>query len=186
MMLAEPLRGADLLTASAVPPDWLWEGFLVRGQVTLLTSAWKCGKSTLLALLLAERPHQGVLLGRVVTRGGSAVVTEEPASLWMRRARELGFGPDLSLFCRPFAAPPSPAQWDMLIDRLAQEQEKNGVDLVVLDPLISVLPCSENEAQRMSHALHALRRLTDRGLAVLILHHPSKEANPRPGHAARG
>ena len=89
------------------------------------------------------------------------------------------------MFCRPFAAPPNPAQWEALIDRLAQEQTRNGIDLVVLDPLISVLPCSENDAQQVSHALYALRRLTDRGLAVLILHHPSKEAQ-RPGQAARG
>jgi hypothetical protein len=153
--------------------------------VTLLTRVWKCGKSTLLALLLRERACGGQLLRRAVSAGASAVVSEEPADLWRRRARELGFGPDLSLFCRPFAGTPSPAQWEALIDRLADEQQKHGVSLVVLDPLVSVLPCSENDAQQVSRTLHSLRRLTDRGLAVLILHHPSKDAS-RLGQTARG
>jgi len=186
MTITEPLRGTDFLAAPDAPPDWLWEGFLVRGQVTLLTSAWKCGKSTLLAMLLRERQRSGALLGRAVEPGVTAVVSEEPADLWRRRARQLEFGRDLTLFCRPFTTPPSFVQWDALIDRLGQERKQSGVDLVVLDPLVSVLPCSENDPQQLSHALHALRRLTDLNLAVLILHHPSKAAVHRPGLAARG
>jgi hypothetical protein len=27
--------------------DWLWDGYLARGSVTLLTSQWKTGKTTL-------------------------------------------------------------------------------------------------------------------------------------------
>ena len=33
-------------------PDWLWSGFLARGDITLLTSGWKLGKTTLLAGVL--------------------------------------------------------------------------------------------------------------------------------------
>ena len=55
MSLQPPLRGDDLLTSetqTAIVP-WLWEGLLAAGNITLLTSVWKAGKSTLLALLLA-------------------------------------------------------------------------------------------------------------------------------------
>jgi AAA domain len=37
----------------AAPLSWLWHGYLAAGNVTLLTSQWKSGKTTLLAVLLA-------------------------------------------------------------------------------------------------------------------------------------
>jgi hypothetical protein len=33
---------------------WLWHGYLLPGSVTLLTSVWKAGKTTLLSVLLAR------------------------------------------------------------------------------------------------------------------------------------
>ena len=35
--------------AAVTPPaiDWLWQGFIARGNLTLLTSPWKAGKTTL-------------------------------------------------------------------------------------------------------------------------------------------
>jgi hypothetical protein len=107
-MSLDPIRGLDLLTAPAqrAAVSWLWEGMLAAGNITLLTSVWKAGKSSLLALLLAGRHRGGVLLGRMIEAGASAVVSEEPAELWRRRACNLAFGPNLSLFCRPFTRTP--------------------------------------------------------------------------------
>ena len=87
----EPIHGVDLLTAHErhATVSWLWEGMLAAGNVTLLTSVWKAGKSSLLALLLAGRREGAVLLGRLIEAGASAVVSEEPAELWRRRARNL-------------------------------------------------------------------------------------------------
>jgi hypothetical protein len=81
-------------SAAAVPEhnatvSWLWEGMLAAGNVTLLTSVWKAGKSSLLALLLAGRREGNVLLGRMVEAGASAVVSEEPAELSRRRGWHL-------------------------------------------------------------------------------------------------
>ena len=50
------------LTALAAGPHaethrevrWLWDGYLAAGLVTLLTSRWKTGKTTLVSLLLAR------------------------------------------------------------------------------------------------------------------------------------
>jgi hypothetical protein len=43
---------------------WLWLGFVARGGVTLLTSQWKAGKTTLLSLLLARLKPGGSLAGQ--------------------------------------------------------------------------------------------------------------------------
>src|SRR5262245_4478049 len=57
-----------------VPPTrWLWHGLLAPGKLTLLTSLWKSGKTTLLAHLLARRRCGGDFLGLPVTPGVSLV-----------------------------------------------------------------------------------------------------------------
>jgi len=175
MALFHPLRGADLKAGKSAPVPWVWEGMLAEGNVTLMTSLWKAGKSTLLALLLARRHSGGdPLLDRLVQPGASAVVSEEPAELWRHRARHLDFGPNLSLYCRPFLGMPDRSLWLALIDQLAEEKTTHGVNLVAFDPLIYVLPCGENNAAALREALDPLRRLTGLGMAVLLLHHPTK------------
>ena len=42
--------------------EWLWHGFVAPGNLTLLTSLWKSGKTTLLALLLSRRKYGGCVL----------------------------------------------------------------------------------------------------------------------------
>jgi hypothetical protein len=48
---------------SAAKIDWLWRGYLAPGQITLLTSLWKSGKTTLLDFLLARQKDGRNLLG---------------------------------------------------------------------------------------------------------------------------
>lgn len=35
--------------------QWLWDGLLASGAMTLFTGSWKAGKSTLVSLLLGRR-----------------------------------------------------------------------------------------------------------------------------------
>src|SRR5438876_11724117 len=46
--------GADELQEPA-PVSWICQGILAAGHITLLTSQWKSGKTTLLSLLLGCR-----------------------------------------------------------------------------------------------------------------------------------
>src|SRR4051812_30907881 len=52
-----------LRTAAEPPTRWLWHGYLAAGKLTLLTSQWKSGKTTLLAVLLARLAEGGNLAG---------------------------------------------------------------------------------------------------------------------------
>ena len=54
------LRLRDLEREATPEIDWLWQGYLAGGNLTLLTSQWKTGKTTLLALLL-DRLRQGAM-----------------------------------------------------------------------------------------------------------------------------
>jgi hypothetical protein len=185
MLRFHTVRSAEFAAAPSPPVEWVWEGIVAERNITLLTSLWKAGKSTLLAMLLARRHSGNALLDRFIQPGGSAVVTEEPADLWQRRARHLDLGPNVSFYCRPFTSTPQRSQWLDLIEQLAEEKKEHGVNLVAFDPLIHVLPCHENNATAVREALEPLRRLTDAGMAVLLLHHPAKR-EAGAGKSARG
>jgi hypothetical protein len=185
-----PVSFAELTQTADQPTRWLWDGYVAYGAVTLLTSRWKAGKTTLLSVLLARLASDGNLAGRAVSAARAVVVSEESPQLWVERGRRLGFGGDLGFVCRPFRGKPTAEQWEALIDRLAlaAEAEPGGPMLIVIDPLATILPGSdENAAASMLAALAPLRRLTAARAAVLLLHHPRKaDGSPRGSGALPG
>src|SRR5262245_8471330 len=72
--------------------EWLWDGYLARGQITLLTGQWKIGKTALLASLLARLGAGGQLAGRAVRPGSAIVLSEEGGGLWHDRGGTFGIG----------------------------------------------------------------------------------------------
>jgi hypothetical protein len=186
MDLPAEVWGEDLAAQAGSDTSWLWYGYLARGNITLLTSQWKTGKTTLLALLLARRERGGELAGRAVAPGRTVVVSEEPPLLWDQRRRKLGFGASAGFQCRPFPGKPMRHQWLALTDRLAELWAKRGVDLAVIDNLATFLPGrTESDANVMLEALAPLKRLAGFGMAVLLLHHPRKGPTIA-GQASRG
>lgn len=172
----------------SVPPniDWLWHGYLAARNITMLTSQWKCGKTTLLACLLARLATGGTLAGQAVRPGRAIVISEEAPELWAERRRQLGPMPNVELLCRPFRGRPSLDQWHALIESLVLRCQSGRLDLVVIDPLATFLPArTENNASVILDTLLPLQSILAEGAAVLVLHHPRK-GEPPPGHTARG
>src|SRR5271166_6225132 len=163
----------ELVIMNEPAAQWLWQGFVARGNLTLLTSLWKSGKTTLLALLLSRRKEGGLLAGLAVQPGKSVVITEEHPRLWAERARRYDFGGQVCFFPQPFRGIPTPDQWQALIERIATLHHQHGFDLVVIDPLAPFLR-GENQPRGIFEALLPLRALTDLGMAGLALHHPAK------------
>src|SRR6185369_8840889 len=93
------------------PIPWLWHGYLAPGSLTLLTSQWKTGKTTLVAALLARLATGGTLAGLPVRSGRAVVVSEESAEHWERRDARLRFGSAVGFLCRPFRGVPTAAEW---------------------------------------------------------------------------
>ena len=167
----------ELRAASTVETCWLWQGFVAAGNLTLLTSQWKSGKTTLVSVLLSKMKTGGKLAGLQLAAGKAAVVSEEDAGIWLRRSQTLDFGRHVRWFCRPFRGQPTTERWLALL---------NTLDLVVIDPLASFLPGrNENNAGIMMSALLPLQRLAAEGISVLILHHPRKK-DATEGQMARG
>src|SRR5262245_65731214 len=98
----QPLSPAELQAAVPITVDWLWDGYLARGNVTLLTSPWKSGKTTLLAALLAKLHSGGQLAGWTVRPGKAVVITEESKQQWAARCAKFAIGDEALCICRPF------------------------------------------------------------------------------------
>src|SRR5437016_10666490 len=94
----------DLEQASVSHLDWLWEGYLAAGNLTLLTSQWKAGKTTLLSLLLDRMKHGGQLAGLGVRPGKAVVLSEESSTHWLQRSERYDLDGHVRWCCRPFAA----------------------------------------------------------------------------------
>jgi hypothetical protein len=73
-----------LLSAQEEVTPWLWQGYLAPGLVTLLTSQWKSGKTTLVAVLWTRLQHGGALAGLPVSPCRAIVVSEERHADWRR------------------------------------------------------------------------------------------------------
>jgi AAA domain-containing protein len=165
--------------------SWLWDGLLAGANVTLLTSQWKSGKTTLLSILLARLKEGGRLADLAVRAAKAIVVSEEPRSLWRRRHQKLDLG-HVYFISLPFKGKPSLKEWRGLLDHIGDLHAKHGVDLLTIDTLSTFLPShSEVSADLMMEAMLPLRSLTQRGLSTLLTHHPAK-GEPLAGQAARG
>jgi hypothetical protein len=194
--LDNPLTAADLLgrvlsirqlqERPFTAATWLWHGYLGPGKATLLTSQWKSGKTTLVALLLARMQQGGQLLGLPVSPGKAFVVSEESEADWQPRFHLLGIRDHVDLLCRPFLGVPSMDQWLALIDTAATLRQRKGTDLVVIDSLSQFLPAHcEVSVDALKAALNALFPLMAAGMSVLLPHHP-KKGKTLAGQAARG
>src|SRR5690242_10507766 len=110
-----PLSYEQLKLSADERRDWLWHGYLLPGAVTLLTSLWKSGKTTLLSVLLSRLKTGGELAGLPVRAGRAVVVSEEPPELWWEHGRNLALGGHVHWFCKPYQGKPTPAQWHDLL-----------------------------------------------------------------------
>jgi hypothetical protein len=168
----------DLDAVAPIQP-WLWQGYLAPGAVTLLTSPWKAGKTTLISALLNRLAIGGELAGLNARPGKVVVVSEESIAQWQLRKQKFGFGPHVCWICRPFRGRPKPYDWAALLFHLVELRHEHQIDLAVIDPLAEFLPSKcESEASGLLGALKPLQELTAAGLAVLLAHHPRKHGKP--------
>src|SRR5262249_38243900 len=134
-ILRQRLRPPAQAEADTVP-RWLWQGYVAAGKITLLTSQWKSGKTTLMAVLISRLAQAGQLAGLATCAARVAVFSEEAPDDWARRCRRVGIDSDhVSLFCRPFAGRPSMVEWRGLVAATLELERTEGLDLLVIDPL---------------------------------------------------
>lgn len=187
----EPIRHYKRLdlTAPVPPVNWVVEGMVEAGVVTIITGDGGVGKS-FVTMAMAMSIAQGLpFLGREVKKGPVQYVDEEqPPDLVMQRLAGLGVGMDVK-------------DWWKDIDYLnyagvnLHEEPEKLLDEVIdarptalfLDTLSAVtVGLNENENWEMTKLLvegmRPLARLS--GAAVVVLHHTSRDNFNRPRGAS--
>src|SRR5262245_60218973 len=81
----------DLRQQARPRTDWLWEGHLAAGNITLFSSQWKMGKTTLVSILFDRLKAGGQLLGLPVKPGKAVIVSEEDKTIWEERSLRFDF-----------------------------------------------------------------------------------------------
>ena len=96
-----PLVHASRLLESTTQITWLWQGLIARGKITLLTSQWKSGKTTLVSVLLSKLQTGGELAGltlaappHLIPYGLEEKLFRSDPALRREQRRAWGLGPD--------------------------------------------------------------------------------------------
>lgn len=166
---------ASELTAPPKADEWLWEGYLPRGGVTLLSALWKVGKTTLMAHVLRAFATTGEFLGRPIRASRVLYISEEGIQHWVRRRDAMGLGDHIGFSIQPFATKPGMAGWVAFVESVRKAIIEFGFDLVIIDTLAKLWPVvHENDAGEVDAALMPLQTLTKAGAGVLVIHHLRK------------
>ncbi len=162
------------------PIDWLWDGYLPRGMLTLLAGLPGCGKSTLTLAIAGTVTSAGRWPdGTPMRTPGSVLIwSSEDAADTVLTPRLMACGADLSRVhfvdkcrnadgsLRPF----DPAQ-DMA---LLQQQVENMPDLclMILDPVLSAVGGDSHKAAETRRGLQAVVDMAAaRNVAILGISH---------------
>jgi hypothetical protein len=171
-----PFLWASELRKREKSDKWLWEGYLNRGGVTLLTALWKAGKSTLLAhLVKAFGDGSAEFCGLPIKPAKVLYVTEEDETIWAERRDELSFSDHVGFWPRPFKGRSNKLQWEAHVNQTVDLVRTYGFNLVVIDTISKLWPVrDENDAGQVEEALMPLWRITETGAGILVVHHTRK------------
>lgn len=165
------------LDLSLAPPDydWLVQGLICKGDVTLLVGEPNVGKSWVsMSLAVAMADNQQKWLGYEVNNHGKVLYVDEenPHDVVYHRLKQLGIDnyDNLRYLHR------QGVRLDRNFDKILDEAITYEPTLIVLDSLTRFHTKDENNAGEMARlfndSINVLCRET--GAAVLILHHTNK------------
>jgi hypothetical protein len=188
----EALDLADLLAGPPPAIDWLWKGWLARGDLALIVGDPGVGKS-LLALTLGDAIRRGgTFLGDPCSTGRVAILDlENPLAEAHKRLRAVGVTATEHDRLVYFHAPGIDLASTDGQRQLADTLDHHQIDVAIIDSLRRAAPgLDENDSGAVSAVLSPLRVLTQTtGRTLVVLHHARKRIGDNPvdaGQMVRG
>ena len=172
-----PYRTADWVAATTPEtPDWLVSGYLARGSITEIDGKIKAsGKTTLATHLIAAVMAGRPFLDRPTAPTKVIYLTEQTPQTFraaLDRAGLIGTEAQLQIL---FRADVSHWAWDALIEAAANDAQRGGYGLLVIDTLGKLAGITnENDAGEGARAMTPLQDAAHAGLALLVLRHDRK------------
>ncbi len=188
-MTARPvLRLLDthhMLTTSPPRVDWIVDGVVARGTVTLLAGREKHGKSLFTAALAASVASGGGTVAGIECVAGSALIVdaENGEATIHRRISALGLGREHAAHIQ--FAETNGFDLRRNMSQLTELVKEVKPDLVVLDSWRSLWGGRENDSDEVAAVLDPLRPLARiSGSGVILIHHMSRAGAYRGSTAA--
>jgi hypothetical protein len=180
------LTPAELHAETPPEPDWLLDGYLAPGVLTIGPAGKpKVGKSTLmLAIVRAIRADAGTFLGRTVRTTTVVYLSEEGASTLVHKLP--ADDPGLHILTRDHAWPRPP--WPELAAASTDYALTVNAGLMVVDTFAfwaALAAEKEKDAGAVQQAIEPLYDATRQGLAVMVGAHTRKSGG-EDGDALRG
>lgn len=176
----------DLINETPEQPDWLWEGLIARGAITLLVGAPKGGKTTFADALIGAMGRGDPFLGRRTRRTKVVFLTEERPDTFVEKARRFELlGVEVYVLFRHETFGLS---WEDVANEATRFAKEVGADLLVVDTFADwagLRGDAENDAGAILQAMEPLKKAAGARLAVLPIHHHRKSAGEY-GERVRG
>jgi RecA-family ATPase len=172
---------------AAKPVDWLLDGLIPAVGVTLIAGDALVGKSRLMAGLIAARskPADGDHLAGIKVKPGRSALLSLEHSIGsvanVLRAARLGRSLktlDLNVYRNK---PPVDLMNPLREAELTDELERDCVSLLIIDSIRRVSLFKENSSDEVSAVLTVLNRIAADRMAVIFLHHKTKNTNSPRG-----
>lgn len=179
---AVPRRRGSLVDLSTVPferPEWVKRGWYPAKVATMISGRGGTGKSSLTLADIAAG-SRGELHGRSYGKPLRTILVTVEDSKGMQKVRLRAAGADLN-YVRLFEVEDTDGNPDVIpaipgdlpeLERVAREF---GADMIVVDPLSSMVHGDMNKVETIRRALDPLAKLArSLNIAVVIVHHHKK------------
>lgn len=186
-LIGEPMSWAAIREEN-YHREWVWEGYIAKGHITLLSALWKAGKSTFLRCLFLALKNEEEFAGQPTKKSNVLVISEEAAGDWASEREELADDDikNIYVWVRPIRVKPNLKQWLEFINATAKKCDTLAIDCVIIDTVSTFWPIdNENDAAHMMQALIPLYTLTEKNIAVVLVHHFRKGGGDQ-AQASRG
>jgi predicted ATP-dependent serine protease len=177
---------ARMLTSDPEPVDWIAEGIVARGTLTLLAGREKEGKS-LLAMAIAARAASGggTLAGIPVGPARTLIIDAENGERELhRRLRSSGLTGEHADRIEVYETHAHDLRQHLL--ELERMLESHKPDLLILDSWRSLWGGDENDAGEVARVLDPLRNLIRQHNAGAVLVHHMRKGGGYRGSSAIG
>jgi hypothetical protein len=185
-----PVRTArEMGAATPEEPDWLVEGYVARGTVTLLSGKPKsAGKTTLTLHLIAAMQNGTPFLGFATKPGRVLYLTEERPATFREGLSRTGLINSQDVLVVSWVEVPRGATWPAVVDSAVKIALENQVVLLVIDTLAQWADLkgdSETDSGAALDAMKPLQLAAAKTLAVLVNDHDRKSGGA-VGESNRG